>query len=266
MRRWEGTASGIGLAVVLMCTAAPAWATGIGYVFDPSPLSFSYSLGAGPGGKVGTITISDDEISGSLLSLTKLDLGADNAVGGGGANADTDLDYAKIMDASAFDVRIVVDVIRIASNDYRLQGTLKITDTGTTLSNPKVFADFASNTVSLTSGFFYFEGGLAASGSNDAILLPSSSSWTYDGVLAETPVSPNADGVRGRVTQSSDRDKFTFGGLNGGYYAGGSLLDTFFSSNQSSTSISAQAVVLPEPVSLVLGLAGFGWLAGRRRR
>ena len=79
-------------------------------------------------------------------------------------------------------------------------------------------------------------------------------------------MSPNEDGVRGRVTQSSDRDKFTFGGLNGGYYAGSGSLDTFFGSNRGYSSFDAHAKVLPEPVTVILGLAGFGWIAGRRRR
>ena len=267
MWRWEGTASGIGLAVVVLLFAAgPAWATGIGYAFDFSTCAFDYTVGSGPGGKVGTITISDNELYGSLMSLSKLDLGADNAVGGGGANADTDLDYAANIDASTFDVRIVADVIEVASNNYRLDGTLKITDTGSSLSNPKVFADFASSTVALNAGFFYYEGGLSTSGSNDALLLPgSSSSWTYEGVAGDTPSSPNEDLVVGRVTQSADRANFNHGRLNCGYYAGIGSLDTFFDSNRSSTSISTQAQVLPEPVTLILGLAGFGWIAGRRR-
>lgn len=265
MRRREGIASGIGAAVVvLLLTAVPAWATGVGYLFDSSLLAFDYTVGGT--GKVGTITISDDAINGSLISAVKLDLGADGDVGGGGANADTDLDYAKNIDAETFDVRIVLDVIQVASNNYRLEGTLKITDTASDLSNPKVLADFVSNTVSLASGFFFFEGRLSVSGANDALLLPSSSSsWTYEGVSGDTPASPDEDGVRGRLTQSSDRSKFTFGGMNGGYFAGGGTLDSFFANNQGSTAFDTHAKVLPEPVTLVLGLVGLGWFTSRRR-
>ncbi len=269
MWRWKGFSPGIGGAVsVFLAAAAPAQATAIGYVFDFSTCAFNYAVGAGPNGKVGTITINDDELYGSLMSLSKLDLGADKAVGGGGGNADTDVDRAKNIDGSTFDVQLIADVIKVAANNYRLEGTLKITDTGSTLANPRVMAAFVSNTVSLASGYFLYEGPLSISGPSDALLLPGlSSSWAYEGVAGDTPGYPNEDGVLGRVTQSADRANFDTGALNGGYYADGGIttLDTFFGGNRSSTSISTQAQVLPEPVTLILGLAGVGWMAGRRR-
>ncbi len=263
------TAGVIGCAALItMVTSGIVSADGTGYAFDFAPISFQYVVGAGPGGKVGTITINDNSDYGSLMSLAKLELGADGVVGGGGANADTNLDLAKNIDADTFDVSVVGDVIKLAANDYRIEGTIRITDTASTLSDPKVLADFVSNTVSLNSSrFFFFEGDLATAGSNDALLLPASSSgWTYEGVAAVTPSSPNEDGVVGRVTQSSGRATFTMGQLNGGFLAEGiDSLDTFFGQSRASTAFDVQAVVVPEPITLVLGVLGLGWFAGRRR-
>lgn len=258
----------IGALAVGLALPAVAPAVGTGYSFDFAPLSFQYIVGAGPGGKVGTITIVDNSDYGSLMSLSKLDLGADGTIGGGGANADANLDMARNIDADTFDVSMVADVIKLAANDYRLEGTIKVTDTGSTLANPKVMGDFITSTVSLSSSrFFFFEGNLASSGLNDAVLLPGpSSTWLYDGVAAVTPMSPNEDGTVGRVTQSAGRATFVSGKVNGGYLAEGvDSLDTFFGSNRGSTAFDAQAIVVPEPVTLALGLLGVGWFAGRRR-
>ena len=259
MRRRKAVSSCIGLAIgISLFATSHALAATIAYGFDFGSSSFSYTVAPGTGGKVGTLTISDDAVCGSVVALAKLDM-----------STNSELDWAKNMDADTYDFRVQADVIKLASNSYRLVGTLKVTDTssGSSLASPKVLANFVSNAVNVQSGNFFYEGSLSVSGSNDALLLPSSlSSWVYEGVPGDTPVSPNGDGVLGRVTELTGRSDYTWGHSAGGVQdPNATSADAFFASNQGSTSFNVQAYILPEPATILLGLAALGGMIRRRR-
>ncbi len=241
-------------------------ATGTGFEFDLATMKFQYvvtNAGALPGEKIGELTIADETAYGSNLTLQKLDLGPNGVVGGD----DTVLDYAKIMSADSFDAVLVSDVIKLATNSYRITGAIKVTDTLTTLASPKYVGSFTSNTVSMSGGtFFYFVGPVATLAPNDALLQPAASPWQYEGVLADTPSAPDEDGVRGRVTLAFGRGAYTHGDLNGGVIVGSAMnLDAFFSANRDYINSTLQATAIPEPVTFGTLIIGIGWLLRRRR-
>lgn len=260
----------LAFAVGVLTSPSESQGAGVGFVFDLATMTFDYKVtdpGAGSGAKIGELVVGDSSVYGSWLSSQKLDLGPNGVVGGD----DTILDYANIIDTDLYESALHADVIKLGANSYRIEGTIRIADTGTTLANPKYAGAFTSASVMLDGGTvgrnLFFVGGVAPVAGADAILCPVAAGWSFDGLSADTPASPDEDGIRGTMGLSSGRSAYDEGALNGGVFVGFSpmTLDSFFGTDRYYTSITMQATAVPEPCTAGIGLLCLGWLVGRRR-
>lgn len=228
--------------------------------FNITTLKSNYTAAPGPGGVVGTLIIEDDNVHFiSTASVAQLDLGDDGAIGGGGSDADTELDLAQIDSSQFFGMRFVGTVTKLGTNNYQITGPLDITDTSNNLSNPQCQGWFTSSLVAVNSGMLYFTGALSLLGANDSILLPGpGNTWVYNGIPSDTPASPDLDGVRGRISLDDLRTSFDYGLFAGGGYFGSFAgdMDAWFAGNRSCEMVDVQAEVLPEPTTLLLVFMG----------
>ncbi len=245
---------------LLLAVGSAAWGKGMAFNFNVATLKANYTASPGADGVVGTISITDDDINlSSRLALAQLDLGDDGAVGGGGANADLELDLAEIDFCNSFDMQFSGTVIKLGTNSYQIVGPLRITDTTNDINNAEFQAWFTSNYVSINNGWLSFTGDLSVLGGNDSLLLPGpGETWVYNGIASNTPASPDLDGVRGRVSLDDLRTSFDHGIYAGGGFFGNFTgnMDAWFAANRTSEMVDVQAEILPEPAGLLLLLLG----------
>ena len=263
MSSWKETERVLlAIIAVFMVANGSAWGDGMSFNFSVATLRSNYTASPGPGGVVGTLVIEDDNLNfASRLVLAQLDLGDDGLLGGGGGNADTELDLAQIESSGSFAMRFVGTVIKLGDNHYQIFGPLEITDTTNDLNSPQFQGWFTSSYVSVDYGVLHFDGHLSVLGTNDSLLLPGpGNAWTYNGISGDTPVSPDEDGVRGRVTLNDLRTTFDQGLYAGGGYFGYFTgdMDAWFAGNRSCEMFDVQAVALPEPTTVLLAFMALG--------
>lgn len=210
-----------------------------------------------PGAVIGTFDIEDS--AGTTLDAVLRD---DLAV---------EIDRATILDNDDFDVTVTGDVIYMGPNSYALVGSFSTTDdTGTV----KVLADFTSTTVSMTgppafSNVLTIAGSLTTFGGGAGTIFADATAtdWSFAGHTDDT-----ADGK-----DVGDDDTISIEDLNIASYDTGALidfslgvvftsLDDLFASSSTVAGGDMKVTIVPVPAAVVLGLIGFGCVAGLRRR
>lgn len=284
---------GAALVVVVLSGTVAMSSDVEGLRLDMTTMSFDYQVTnpqASQGDVIGTLLIRDEVALASEAAVQHVNLGQDNVFGGGGVNADTVLDLARIQDPTLYDMRLGgADPVDIASRatvrylgpgQYQIEGMLTLTDTGASLGAPSFQGEFISTDVSLMFGNFFLNGSLSALPGGSLLLPPSlAGDWVYQGVAGHTEDFPDgitfggSDGVDGTVTLETVQLSYVSADLSAGHFIGFENLfmnlDTYFSANRWSVAhslkVESTGVPVPEPVSALLAMLGLVVLKRRRR-
>ena len=204
----------------------------------------------------------------------------------------TILDDADINGGASFDLDFSVFLVNGGGlDDLSFSGTLKGTDSLTTLASPSIHAGAFNTPFGADMDGFMFRGGflsmygrLGTLFGNDSILLsPAVGDWTYTGLLDYVPAG-GSDGFDDRMTVADDqRDNYDKGdmvlmqiGLTA--FADGTFIDPLVYTNADLLFAGADShggflahggdlkiTVIPAPGAILLGAIGLG-LVGRVRR
>jgi hypothetical protein len=265
-RIYAGGLSRLATAATILAVTSSAPASPIGFEFGYVGVTMRYTYSPGPGGKVGVITLS----SPGYLLLSKYDIGSD---GFGGGN-DVLLDVAMIIGSGDMDFSFSADVIKLASNSYKIQDVISGSDVD--LLSSAYEANAASTAMTYiplgTSGVLSFTGSLSTVLPNSSIPINRASGpndWVFVGEGVPNPgVDPDEDGTEGTVTLPTGVGAFDVGAIS--FYQIGvgkaASLDAFFSADRTQTGGDLKMTVIPEPATLaILGLGALG-LAQRLHR
>jgi len=251
-------------AVVLATAAAPAKAD-LGLQFDVTTLTFSYEREAGPEGRVGHLSITDD--ASSSLTLRAVNLGLDGRFDG---FDDQVVDVARINSAAQFSAVLAADVYHLGPADYRIVGTFGIADTtGATV----VLGDLVSTNVGTGGGVFHFEGELR---NDDGLLRGTGDDWLFQGLALDTRDDIlgvgdfGLDGVDGTVRLNEGWENYKGGSLVDFHFTGyfGDLDGFFLDGDRGGANGDLKVRVVPAPgagLLCAMGLSMVGWCKRRSR-
>lgn len=237
-----------------------------GLTIDASAMRFVYTPGAGGPGSIGRIDITPS--SAAALVVQEVQLGSDNAFGGGD---DTVVDLAS-AGADSFTATFSADVFSLGPpNSYAVVGTYAVTDS---TAQTVVEGDFVSNFASI-GGQSMFMGGTLTNA--DGILRPGSPStgWVYTGSASQTMdfingVFGGRDGIDGTVTLTQFRNATTLASLFNFQFVGAFPdLDAFFNSGIQACTVAdvkVTVVAVPAPGAAFLGALGLMLVDRIRRR
>ncbi len=267
-------AVGIGLA------GQPATAD-IGFKFLYSGLTLSYDRSATDGsalglGTVGTLTIGLP----TTLEIRQFNTGPDGRLGG---SDDVFLDSVRIDGGANMLLSVSMDVVRLGTNIYRMEGTATGTDLSTATNSHEAAVKVDNSSVSsyityydpiggIGGGHFSFAGLAYTLAGNDAILVNRAllgSDWVFTGQGPVMAGDPDADSSSTTLRLDTGRLNYDRGSL--AFFdidvdAGFGNLDGWFSYDQSETAGQLQLNVIPTPAAVTLGLIGLGLACCIRRR
>lgn len=227
---------------------------------DYSTLDFVFTRNVTPattGAVIGTFSIED--VAGSTLDAVLRDALA------------VELDRATILDDANFSVAVTGDVVFLGPDSYALVGSFVATDDSGTV---KVHSDFNSSTVSMTgppefSNVLTIAGSLSTFGGGEGTILAdgTSTSWSFAGHAGDTNALLDIGGDATISIIDRSIASYDTGALID-FSLGVTItdLDELFAASSVVAGGDMKVTIVPVPAAIVLGLIGFGTLAGVRRR
>jgi hypothetical protein len=158
-----------------------------------------------------------------------------------------------------------------SGNDYSATGTLKVWDrVGDTSTTPDIYGQFVSASVSYAYtpisalcgfGSLILGGTVVTMPGEQSILLPSSDPWVFQGDRHDDDIAADADGVADTIRLLQSVSNYDTGALVALHFpvCGKSpTLQDLFKKSSTIGNGDVQAVVVPLPAAVLLGMLGLG--------